>query len=82
MMGIRRIRFEGSVFVLGNDRISGTAIIILGWKDYALYFFQSGELGSHEKFAIAIKHDNCIHLLMSLKVTYLSQPTRSGISTG
>jgi hypothetical protein len=30
----------GSVFVLGNDRISGIAIIIFGWKDYALYFFQ------------------------------------------
>ncbi|MFX1605211.1 MAG: hypothetical protein ACFFDD_04835 [Promethearchaeota archaeon] len=38
-MGIKRIRFRGSLRVLGNDRISGNAINVPVEKREAFYLF-------------------------------------------
>jgi hypothetical protein len=42
--GIKRIRFRGSVLVLGNDRISGIAINEPNVNREAFYLFYSSEL--------------------------------------
>ena len=82
MMGIRRIRFRGSVLVIGNDRTSGILIIKRGQGEIRLLLFAIRRVRFTEKLANVSKHDYSIQIQVTLKGTYLSQPARSRISTG